>query len=135
VSFQVVARYIFNYSLPWGEELSRYFLIWIAWIGACLAVKKNSHLRVELIKSYLKPLSQKYLELIVLAIWFLLPLMFIVVGTKLVMMIHATGQMGQTFNVPMWILYLIIPICGLLMCFRLIQQSFYVYKSLKTIEE
>lgn len=134
VSFQVVARYVFNYSLSWSEELSRYILVWIAWIGASYAVKKREHLRVDLIKNFLSSTNKKILELLVIIIWFFLPLVFATVGTKMVMMIESSEQTGQTINTPMWIIYLIIPIGGVLMCIRLIQQFIYITKSFKSIE-
>lgn len=38
---QVVFRYVFNYSLFWSEELGRYTLIWITFIGASIGFKRN----------------------------------------------------------------------------------------------
>lgn len=85
-----------------------------------------------MIKKFFSSNTNKYLELFVIAIWFILPLVLVIEGTKLVMMIGSTGQIAQTINVPMWSVYTIIPIGGLLMCYRLIQQVIYVVHSFKS---
>lgn len=46
---QVVMRYIFHNSLAWSEELARYLFLYLIWIGAAYAVKREQHLRIEII--------------------------------------------------------------------------------------
>ena len=40
-------RYLTVMSLPWAEEVARYSMVWIAYVGASLGIKRNSHLGVE----------------------------------------------------------------------------------------
>lgn len=42
-----VLRYGFNSALVISEEMSRFFFIWLTFIGAVLAFKENGHLGVE----------------------------------------------------------------------------------------
>ena len=44
---QVVMRYVFQSSLYWSEELARYLFVWQTWLGASLAVREASHIRIE----------------------------------------------------------------------------------------
>ena len=44
---QVVARYVFNHSLAWSEELARYIFIWQVWLGSAYCVVKNRHIRID----------------------------------------------------------------------------------------
>ena len=46
VTAQVVWRYAFNNSLVWTEEASRYLFVWMTFLGAALAVKEGTHIRV-----------------------------------------------------------------------------------------
>jgi TRAP-type C4-dicarboxylate transport system permease small subunit len=55
VSAQVVWRYVFNDSLVWTEELSRYLFTWMIFLGAALAVKEATHIRVSLLVDRLPP--------------------------------------------------------------------------------
>lgn len=43
----VVLRYGFNTGLTVSEELSRYFFVWLTFIGAVVTFRENAHLGVE----------------------------------------------------------------------------------------
>ncbi len=49
VFFQVVTRYLFSYSIAWVEELARYLMIWMAFLGAASLFKDDSHIRMDLV--------------------------------------------------------------------------------------
>ncbi|HEY9288831.1 MAG TPA: TRAP transporter small permease [Candidatus Dormibacteraeota bacterium] len=38
---EVLARYVFKISLPWPEELARYILVWLTFVGAAVGAAKN----------------------------------------------------------------------------------------------
>lgn len=40
----VCLRYFFNSGLVWAEELSRFFFVWLVFLGAIGALKDNNHL-------------------------------------------------------------------------------------------
>jgi TRAP-type C4-dicarboxylate transport system permease small subunit len=40
----VVLRYGFNSGLDFSEELSRFFFIWVTFLGAIIAMRENAHL-------------------------------------------------------------------------------------------
>ena len=42
VFVNVVARYVFNFSIIWAEEVSQYLMIWIAYLGAGLALREKN---------------------------------------------------------------------------------------------
>lgn len=50
---QVIARYVFNASFAWVEEVSVIILAWAVWTAACIAYKQGRHLRVDIIDSRL----------------------------------------------------------------------------------
>lgn len=43
----VVLRYGFNTGITISEELSRYFFVWLTFVGAVVTFRENSHLGVE----------------------------------------------------------------------------------------
>ena len=60
---QVIMRSIFNLSLSWSEELSRYIFIWQIWLGTSIAIKEDKHINVELIYQIVKSKKAKKLYL------------------------------------------------------------------------
>jgi len=49
----VVARYFLNTSIVWAEELSQYLMVWIAFLGAGLALREGRHVSVDLLQEAL----------------------------------------------------------------------------------
>jgi TRAP-type C4-dicarboxylate transport system permease small subunit len=47
VAIQVVSRYVFNHSLFWSEELARFLLIWLSFLGATVAYCHGAHPGVD----------------------------------------------------------------------------------------
>lgn len=55
VFLQFFTRYVLNDSLAWTEEIARYLLICVTFIGAGMAARKNTHIHVEFFYVYLAP--------------------------------------------------------------------------------
>lgn len=53
VFLQFFTRYVLNDSLGWTEEIARYLLIGVTFVGAIIAVRKNTHIAVEFFYRYL----------------------------------------------------------------------------------
>jgi len=50
---EVFRRFVLSYSSIWGEEIARYAFIYLAWVGASIAVKDRAHIRIDVILHYL----------------------------------------------------------------------------------
>lgn len=53
---QFLSRYVFSSPLGWTEELARYQLVSLGFIGACMGVRKNTHIFVSLFHRWM-PMS------------------------------------------------------------------------------
>lgn len=49
----VILRYVFNTGLPWGEEIARLMFVWMIFLGAILALRRNAHIGVEVLQAKL----------------------------------------------------------------------------------
>jgi C4-dicarboxylate transporter DctQ subunit len=52
---QVVLRFVFNNPQAWAEEVGRYLFVWLAFLGAALAVAHDIHIRVDVLESRANP--------------------------------------------------------------------------------
>jgi len=53
VFYQFFTRYVLADSAAWTEEIARYLLIVVTFVGASMAVRRNTHIHVEFIYRYL----------------------------------------------------------------------------------
>jgi TRAP-type C4-dicarboxylate transport system permease small subunit len=55
VFLQFFTRYVLNDSLSWTEEIARYGLMWVVFIGGIMVTRRNTHIAVELISNLRAP--------------------------------------------------------------------------------
>ena len=55
IVYQVIMRYVFSNANAWSEELARYLFIYDVMIGSAIAIRRNSHLQIDMLISHLKP--------------------------------------------------------------------------------
>src|SRR4026208_862911 len=49
VFLQFFTRYVLNDSQAWTEEIARYGLMWVVFIGGAMVRRRNTHIAVELL--------------------------------------------------------------------------------------
>ncbi len=63
MGIQVVARYCFNRSLSWSEELTQYLFVWATFISVSYCVKKRISIKIEQLLNILPEPGQTALRL------------------------------------------------------------------------
>lgn len=69
----VVSRYALNYSLIWVEELTRYLMVWVGFLGAGLVLRLGAHIAVDAFQDMLPARAARALRtgiVVLLAITF-----------------------------------------------------------------
>ena len=51
----VFFRFVLNNAIPWTEELGRYLMIYVGFLGCYLASRDNSHVGIEMFVNLFKP--------------------------------------------------------------------------------
>lgn len=60
-SWLVFGRYVLNATPTWVEQVSLLIVVWIAFVGAAVGVRRNSHLAVDFIREAMPVPVQKVL--------------------------------------------------------------------------
>lgn len=64
----VVSRYAFGHSFGWVEEITRYMMIWVAFLGAGPALRVGGHIAVDSLQDALPAAPARVLRTLVLLI-------------------------------------------------------------------
>jgi TRAP-type C4-dicarboxylate transport system permease small subunit len=104
VFLQFFTRYVLNDSLSWTEEIARYGLMWVVFIGAGMVTRRNSHIAVELVANLMSPgpLRSALLaavDLIKLAFLALLAYFSVLIVDRM------SAQRMTVFDLPMSLVY------------------------------
>jgi TRAP-type transport system small permease protein len=65
VFYQFFTRYVLNNSASWTEEIARYLLIGMVFVGAAIGVAKNNHIQVDFFYRFMNPLLARVLSTVV----------------------------------------------------------------------
>lgn len=116
---QITFRF-FDYSIAWTEELSRYAMIWMTFLGAAYAVATRAHIGMELLVDRTQGALKQTLIVIAAAVCLIFFAMMVVKGYELSM--RVMNQPSAVLQIPMGIVYSVIPISGII----LVMNLFYV---------
>lgn len=64
MAVNVFARYVLNTGIGWSEEISRYLLIWMVYLGIAAGIRNNSHVRIDLIDRIVTERVRKVLGIV-----------------------------------------------------------------------
>ncbi len=118
VLWQVASRFILGSPSSFTDELARYLMIWIGILGAAYVSGKNMHVSIDVLVRRFGDHTQRRLKFLVatLIILFCIGVM-VVGGGRLVYITHVLDQHSPALQVPLSVVYSIIPISGLLIVF------------------
>lgn len=118
VFLQIVSRIIIQSSFPWTEELSRFLMIWLTFLGAAFSFQYGAHIGITLITNKVPRKLQAVLQIIVALLCIILFTVLMVKGYELVM--KSTTQVSPALGIPMNYVYMVIPVSGFLMTLNVI---------------
>jgi len=119
IILQVFFRFVLRHSLPWTEELTRYLLVWLTFLGFSYHVKNDSHSRIAAFIGLFPQIIQKVCEIIVNSIFLFTSLIMTWLGIKLVILQLSTNRMPTSMPIPMFLFSIVIPLGFLFSSFYL----------------
>lgn len=116
IFLNVIMRHFFNNSMVWVEEFTRYIMMWVAFIGASLAVKNNMHVSMDALFNVFSDRVKRVVCIFIYSIAGLTTLGLIFLGIGYASSLVKTHQVSIALDwFPMWIVYVCVPIGCLFM--------------------
>lgn len=120
----VVSRYYLQFSLAWSEEVARFMLVWLVFLGSFLAYIHDEHLGLDILVKKFPPLLRKITA--VGANLLVIFALYAVMEGGYLMMIANFDWLSPAAEIPQGYIYVVVPLsCGL-MILQTILKTYYV---------
>ncbi len=116
-----VWQYTRHIEVNWAQEACIYLFIWMAKFGAAYGVRTGIHVGVDVLVRKLDGAKQRFFVVFSLLSGAFFTAVIALLGTRFVLHISELGQVSPDLGMPMWIIYLAIPLGSGLMCYRFVQ--------------
>jgi TRAP-type C4-dicarboxylate transport system permease small subunit len=118
VLWQVFTRFILGDPSHFTDELARYLLIWVGLLGGAYGVGQRLHLAIDLLPTRLTGRAHHVLQIVIESTVMVFAVAVLVVGgSRLVGLTLLMGQTSAAMQVPLGIVYSVLPLSGILIAF------------------
>jgi C4-dicarboxylate transporter DctQ subunit len=127
----VVQDLVLKLDVSWAQELCIFMFVWMAKFGAAYGVRQGIHVGVDVLVRKLPDAQRRAMTIFALLCGALFTGIVATLGGNFVWHMAHTDQTSADLEVPMWIVYLCVPLGSSLMSFRFLQVA---WKFLRTGE-
>lgn len=108
-------------KMTWAQEACIYLFVWMAKFGAAYGVRTGIHVGVDVLAERLEGSARRTITTIAMLGGVVFTAIITWIGTDFVYHVRLGGQISPDLEMPMWIIYLAVPLGSALMCLRFVQ--------------
>ncbi len=126
----VVARYVFDASLVWATELTIFLFLWSIFFAAAYCFKKDAHIAVTVVLDIVPTKIAKPMLLIshIITFFFLVAVSYY--GYEYLLLVADIDERSiDLWDMPMWIVYLVIPVSFAFGAYRVAEKIVHIIKT------
>lgn len=123
---QFFSRFVLGDSIGWTEEMARYLLIAVGFLGGSMAVRRNSHIMMEFMYRYMSERAERLMRILIdiARIAF-----FSVVGWLTYELASRTNSFMASVDIPKSVIYYVACAGFALMAMRALHRAFTTWPS------
>ncbi|MDK2125740.1 TRAP transporter small permease [Parachitinimonas caeni] len=129
LSSGALQTWLLGINLSWAQELCIYLFVWMAKFGAAYGVRTGIHVGVDVLVNRLDDRWRKLCVHLSLFAGALFTGVIAYLGGRFVWEIAHTDQTSSEMEIPIWIVYLAIPLGSSLMSFRFLQVAWAFWRT------
>ena len=118
----VIMRYVFHNAIYWAEELVRYLMVWLIFLGGSQVAKREGHITVDVVQTAVPPKARTVMVFSVHIVTIVFCLVLTYYSYHQMMRVFSSKQISPAMELPMWIPYLSIPVGSFLIAVRYTQR-------------
>ncbi|MFO1154104.1 MAG: TRAP transporter small permease [Rhodospirillales bacterium] len=119
----VLQDFLLKMHMSWAQELCIFLFIWMAKFGAAYGVRTGIHVGVDVVVNAMNTEWRRIFVVFGLLAGALFTGLIAYFGATFVLGLYDTEQVSSDLEIPMWFVYLCIPLGSALMCFRFLQAT------------
>lgn len=108
-------------NLVWAQELCIILFVWMAKFGAAYGVRTGIHVGIDVLINRMQAKNRARMVLFGLLAGAFFTGVIATLGANFVYHMYHTDAISPDLELPMWLVYLAIPLGSSLMCFRFLQ--------------
>jgi TRAP-type C4-dicarboxylate transport system permease small subunit len=125
ICYEVVLRYFLFSPLTWVTEISEYILLYATFLGAPWVLKKDAHVKVDIVIARLGFKARKIVNLVTSLISIAVCLVLVWFGTQMSVDLFQRGiPVIKSLSVPKFLLVGIIPLGGVFLAIQFIRRIY-----------
>lgn len=106
----VIARFGFNHSLAFAEELNSIFILLVTFAGIGYAARHGRHIRMSAIYDAMPPHIRKILMIAITAVTAAFMLLLAWYSLEYILNLYSAGRVYPALGIPIYISYVWVPI-------------------------
>jgi len=119
---EVVLRYAFSASITWSSEVVVLCIIWAIFIGLSVTLSQGAHIKVEVIVNLFSGNKKLAIVLLSTLIGVAFAVFLFFYSVEYAAFLKESEERSITTNIPEYIYFLALPLGGLLLSIRYIQE-------------
>jgi TRAP-type C4-dicarboxylate transport system permease small subunit len=139
VIYEVVMRYLIKRPTTWVNDISEILLVYCTFLGAAWVLRVGGHIKVDVVVTLMRKKQQVFMGIIqdILSLFFCVVFTWITWDSFLDSVTTQERTAGGLFSVPLWTVYVVIPLGAALLSLQLVRQIVdgFVYLSKNHLEE
>ncbi len=117
---QILMRIGGQGGLPWGHEIVRVLVMWLAFFGASLATRERRHITIDLLDRAITPATKAAFNLVTQGVAMVVLAYLARTGWTFVNLQRDMGDKSAVLGIPEWIAVTVIPLSLAVMSWRLL---------------
>ncbi len=119
VNWGVFCRYVLFAPLPWSEQIPKYAMIWMGFLGASVGISRSRHIGFDILVTRLPSMIRKIIIFAghIIILFFLV--MMTIYGVSFAFAVGFSSK-APMLPIPMFYLFLAVPVGGVFMILQTI---------------
>lgn len=118
VLMQILMRNLFQSGISGGDDLIRHLVLWVAFFGAAIATRSDSHVRIDVLKQLVTGRLKGYKDIVINLFSCVICIILMFASCQFVFIEYQSQGHSQFLNLPVWTMEIVMPLGYLIIAIR-----------------